>query len=93
MTDKKTLLSEERSGRSLAIARADMKKSKGKKEESNTIACLPACLYSRARTQNKTKTHNNASHAGGHITRQEWPIPVFRNSRIPTAESSGSSWP
>jgi hypothetical protein len=73
----------------LAIARADMKKSKGKKEESNTIAWL----YSRARTQNKTKTHNNASHVGGHITRQEWPIPVLRNGRIPTAESSGSWWP
>jgi hypothetical protein len=52
MTDKKTLLSEERSGRSLAIARADMKKSKGKKEESNTIACLPACTRERA---HKTK--------------------------------------
>lgn len=63
------------------------------KERKRNRTPSPACVYSRARTQNKTKTHNNASHAGGHITRQEWPIPVFRNGRIPTAESSGSWWP
>lgn len=73
--------------------RAGRHEEKQRKERGIEHHRLPACLYSRARTQNKTKTHNNASQAGGHITRQEWPIPVLRNGRIPTAESSGSSWP
>jgi hypothetical protein len=76
MTDKKTLLSEERSGRSLAIARADMKKRKAKKEESNTIACLPACLpvLESAHTKQNQNTQQRLSRRRPHYaTRMAYP--------------------
>jgi hypothetical protein len=72
MTDKKTLLSEERSGRSLAIARADMKKSKGKKEESNTIACLPV-LESAHTKQNQNTQQRLSGRRPHYATRMAYP--------------------